>query len=299
MPVYHQPLLLKRIIKNLEAANHYFFVSVDAKTKNYDEFVEALKDIENVIFISPRIDVKHGGYSQLLSNIQLVRKAHDYDKAEFDFYHFTSGQDYPLRTVEQFDNFFENTDHSFVYLNDEKVTEELRHLDDIFLNQYHFNNGRSFIARVYEKLKIGKLISYFFPRKPIEGVHGGWDWASWHKDLCDYIVEYLDKHPEYVERFNHTRSAVETCFNTIISRQAENFNVECQNPLRFVSWHPQRPVASSYRPYNLNELDYERVIDSKAFFCRKVDEKESAKLLDMIDAQRGNDYDINQHTNYV
>ena len=50
-----------------------------------------------------------------------------------------------------------------------------------------------------------------------------------------------------------------------------------------------------HRPYILTEMDYDLVVNSKAFFCRKVDEKISAKLLDMIDSQRGQKYNIFEH----
>ena len=41
------------------------------------------------------------------------------------------------------------------------------------------------------------------------------------------------------------------------------------------------------------------IINSKAFFCRKVDEVNSATLLNMVDAQRGDNYNIEEHKHYV
>ena len=45
----------------------------------------------------------------------------------------------------------------------------------------------------------------------------------------------------------------------------------------------------------MDERDFDRVVNGAAFFCRKVDEVTSAKFLDMIDAQRGERYDIKEH----
>ena len=66
-------------------------------------------------------------------------------------------------------------------------------------------------------------------------------------------------------------------FNTLIHRNYKDLNVEPYMPLRFVAWSLKRKVVSDeYRPYTLNELDYDEIIHKQAFFCRKVDEVESA-----------------------
>ena len=69
--------------------------------------------------------------------------------------------------------------------------------------------------------------------------------------------------------------------------------------MRYISWHPHRPIDTNYRPFDFTEADYEYIINSKAFFCRKVDEVKSATLLNMIDAQRGDNYNIEEHKHYV
>jgi len=299
IPVHKQPKLLHRLLKVLENSNHYFYISIDAKTGNYNEFVDILKDIHNIHILEKRIDVKHAGFSQLMSYIELIKAAKNKAAADFDYYHFISGQDYPLRSNKIFDDFFEHTNHSFAYLNDEKLCKQLEKAEVSYLNHYNFDNVSSLISRIYLKLKLDYVVGLFFPRKPIQGKRGGWDWASWEKRTFDYIYNYIETHPEYVERYKHTRASVEYCFNTLLAAKVKELNIEESNPLRYISWHPHRQVNTSYRPFILNEQDYEFVIDSKAFFCRKVDELESAKLLDMIDTQRDNDYDINEHTNFV
>ena len=96
-----------------------------------------------------------------------------------------------------------------------------------------------------------------------------------------------------IKRFNYTLTPTEHIYHTILSTQIDDLKIETDNPLRYVSWHPHRPVESDYRPYILNELDFDYVLKSKAFFCRKVDEVASFKLLDMIDACRDKSFDIN------
>lgn len=90
----------------------------------------------------------------------------------------------------------------------------------------------------------------------------------------------------------YTSACDELIFNTVIHSNMDKLDVEPHMPLRFVAWDLKRKVNSPYRPYTLNEQDYDEIIGKQAFFCRKVDLPESEKLLDMIDAQRNADFDI-------
>lgn len=121
---------------------------------------------------------------------------------------------------------------------------------------------------------------------------GGWSWFTWNIQTARYVLKYLDEHPEFYKRFNHTYCGDELIFQTILKPVMNKLKIDGEHPLRFVSWKPRRPIESPYRPYTLNELDYDYVINSAAFFCRKVDLPESSKLLDMIDEQRGNEFDV-------
>ena len=111
---HKQPLLLQRILKHLSNDNHYFFVHIDAKNTHFEEFKEALKNIPNLVLLSNKYKVYHAGISIVDATLWVFNKimCHSID---FDYIHLISGQDYPLRSNEQFDAFFETTNHSFTY----------------------------------------------------------------------------------------------------------------------------------------------------------------------------------------
>jgi len=289
LPVYSQPKLLGRILNVLSSDNHHFFIHVDAKTSDYNSFIKETKDIKNVHFILPRINVYHGTISQVYAIKALLSAALE-NKVKIDFFHLISGQDYPLRSNEQFDNFFENTDKSFMYFDSGEFLASMQNEYQRCVNEFHFNNTHSIVSRIYERLRVGKFLKPFYKRPLIPGLYGGWDWFSWNKQTANFVNQTLNNDPDYLERFNHTASPTEHIFSTLLHPRLQELGIEDQNPLRYVSWHPHREIQTTYRPYNLNELDYESVINSTCFFCRKVDEKESARLLNMIDAQRGADF---------
>lgn len=295
---HKQPKLLKRIVKVLAADNHYFFIHIDKKVADIDKFRNELEGLPNVQFITDRVSVFHAGVSELQAEIRLLETSYADDRC-FDFFHLISGQDYPLRSNEQFDAFFEESTNSYMHLDDGDFRKEMQAHYASCINEFHFNNTSSIISRVYEKFRLGKIISLFYSRPKIANIAGGWDWYSWNRRVVAFVLKRISDDNSVITRLNHTSCAVELIFATLLWNHLDELGIEHQRPLRYISWHPHRPVDTDYRPYDLNELDYEYVIDSEAFFCRKVDEVKSGKLLDMIDAQRGAEYDITQHHNYV
>jgi len=295
MAVHKQPKLLRRIIERLSASNHYFFINVNARLSNFDEFVNELNGISNVVFLTPRVSIYHSGISQVVCTLNLLKCAKSYG-CHFDYYHLISGQDYPLRSNEQFDHFFDTTEDSFMcysYETDSPIKYN-------YTQGWFFNKNDNFFAKVYLKLKLDKLAGLIVRRKRIDNLMGGWDWFSWSDKVCDYVLDYIQNNPDYFKRFNHTHSPCETMYQTLLYPKLDELKIHKHYPLRFISWEAHRPVNTTYRPYNLNELDYKYVIESPTFFCRKVDEKESAKLLDMIDKQRDtSQFDISKYKNFM
>ena len=294
---YKQPNLVARIIHILYSPNHYFFVHVDKKT-NITPFVEAVGGLQNVKF-TKQINVNHARYSQLVSELDLLHDAKEFEikkGLKFDYVHMVSGNDYPLRSNEQFDAFFDETDATFMLYDKEEFWNKYKSYAEHTVNDYHLNHGGIW-STIFIKT-LGRLLGYVCPRKRIKNLSGGWDWWSWNSDTFNYVLEYLDNHPDYQQRWNHTLCVTEKFFHTMLADKKADLRIDTWNPLRFVSWKPKRDMGPNYdphRPYNLTEKEYDLVINSKAFFCRKVDEIVSANLLDLIDKQRGNYYNINEH----
>ena len=113
MQVHTEPDLVRAIINKLDAPNHYFFIHVDRKTINFDSFLKLEKS--NVIVSKERYIVRWGSFEQIQLTLLLIRLAVEYG-IDFDYYHLTSGQDYPVKDNHSFDEFFESTDKSFMEL---------------------------------------------------------------------------------------------------------------------------------------------------------------------------------------
>lgn len=128
---------------------------------------------------------------------------------------------------------------------------------------------------------VEKLLNVTIKRTQIHNVVAGWNWFSWHRSLVIWVLDYLESHPSYLERFKFTSCCDEVIFHTLLYSHIIDLNVEPHNSLRYIDWHPNRPCASL--PLVLNERDFQKIVDSHALFCRKVDIDSSKLLLELLD----------------
>lgn len=282
--IHKEPKLVARILKRLEAENHYFIVNIDKKCENSDEFKKELEGIGNVIYNRP-VNVQRTGFSQIKCTIEQMKLAVEH-KVHFDYLHTLSGQDYPCVTTEKFDAFFEDNNRSYMMLDTiDEVEEWRKNKYSIRLEHWYFWDV--FNGKLAIKLHLAGIfyrLFYAFPRKCsfINEVWGGWNWFSLHRDVVDYLLKYFEENPGYVRRFHYSRCGDELIFPTVLVKKADELNIATRNSLRFVEWHPQREYKGK-TPLLLNECEFEQIMQSGAFFCRKVETVESEKLLDLID----------------
>lgn len=101
-----------------------------------------------------------------------------------------------------------------------------------------------------------------------------------------FIVDFFDNNQPLIKRFHYTSSSDELIFSSIVYQYANALRIEKRNSLRYIDWHPKREYSSL--PLILDERDYDDIISSGAFFCRKVDVELSIKLLEMLDKRNIN-----------
>lgn len=302
IPVHQQPCLLGRILRVLQADNHHFFIHVSGQINNYKEFVNACSTVKNVNFVK-RIPVYHCGISQVWATLILL-KAVKKSPVHFDYVHQISGQCYPIRSNEQFDDFFEKTEDSFMCFNYDDQMDYWERIYNMHTNWWYSNGTNGVLDKYLSNHVHSRIIHRLFPRKPIKHLAGSWDWFSWSDKVVDFILKEISINKpywtnKYLRRFNHTVAPGEHIWATLLINHLDELKIHKHFPLRYISWHTYHNVEQKHRPYDMDERDYERIINSAAFFCRKVEEKTSAKLLDMIDAQRGDRYDISEHDYFV
>lgn len=269
--------LLNKVIKKMYAENHYFFVHVDKKTKNYQDFLKLTST--HVYFTDKRYNVRWGSVDQIYATLELINKAKSIG-VNFKYYHLISGQDYPVNNNEYFDSFFSKSTNSFMELDDVSPIEP-RYI------YYHLNgiiNVRSYWGEKVNRysIKLQKYLSSFHKiRKPLPlKPYKGSNWWSLHIDMVNYILSYIKQHPKYLKRFRYTSCCDEVFFHTLAFNSTLK-NTIIKDDLRYYDWH--RTYPKEKLPRVLKFDDYEKIINTNAMFCRKIDYKISNKLIEELD----------------
>lgn len=269
--------LLNKVIKKMYAENHYFFIHVDKKTKNYHDFLKLAST--HVYFTDKRYNVRWGAVDQIYATLELINKAKSIG-VNFKYYHLISGQDYPVHNNEYFDNYFSYNTNSFMELDDVSPIEP-RYM------YYHLNgiiNVRSYFGEKIKRysIKLQKYLSSFHRiRKPLYlKPYKGSNWWSLHVDMIDYILSYIKQHPKYLKRFRFTSCCDEVFFHTLAFNSTLKDTI-IKDDLRYYDWHRTYPMEKL--PRILQFDDYEKIINTNAVFCRKIDYNVSNRLIEKLD----------------
>jgi len=272
---HDSPELLQRIVKRLEAPNHYIFIHLDKKSKS--RRVDVLRG--GYLSENKRYKVSWGGYSMIKAEINLLLEANSFSE-RIDYFHLISGHDYPCVSNAEFDRFFEieGKERSFMHFDSDEQHELWKVKISNRINKWHLND-------YYINGKVRRIIECIFnttmPRSYNRELYAGWNWFSFHNSLVKWILKYINDNPDFLKRFKFTTCGDEVFFHTLLYPYIKELNIEKDNSLRYIDWYPSR--SASTLPLVLDERDYQSIIKSGAFFCRKVFLDKSGELLDLLD----------------
>ena len=307
---YDQPLQLARLIHALQNPNVVFYIYIDKKVP-IGPFTEAIGSQSNVKIISS-IDVTWMGFSQVQSTLEIMSEA---AKEHCDYYTLLSGSDYPIKSNQYILDFFSNAKHEFI--NFWRLVDRPSWISKI-LYYYPIDwipiwNYQSSPFRRYYWGYFYKLLPYMPHRTFLKGLdpYGGCGWWSLSHDCLTYILKYASENNAFTKYYKLTHCPIEMFFQTIIlnsewASRVKNYasykqwsaTTSVEDKLkenrmlpedsfnyRYIDWSPER-TGGLGRPATLNESDFEALRSSNNLFARKVDEKISRTLLDLIDEFR-------------
>lgn len=111
----------------------------------------------------------------------------------------------------------------------------------------------------------------------------GQTWWNFDMYALNYILEYVAKHPEYMDFHKHTFVADELFVQMIIgnSKDERLLNSIENSEKRFTIW----PKANSAHPKILGKNDLQAILASDDLFARKFDENVDTEIMDLIDEE--------------
>lgn len=276
--------VLETNLRLLDSPYIDIFIHVDAKCSNFNfEYYKEILRYSKLIYVKPRIKVYWAGYSQVQVELILLQFAQKY--SDYSYYHLISGQDLLIKPVDEFINFFTNSNKLF--LESRKISKTNKWSKKVY---YRVSVKHIFIKYVrypnkliqYSARLVNKLYAYLQVKIGIDlvkknqiALRYGSQWFSLPDDCVSYILSKKNE----IDRNYKNSWLIDEIF--IQSTVAENKKLQARLALsnkREIKWLGDKDA----HPYVWREKDFNKLINSKAFFARKFDENVDKKIIDEI-----------------
>jgi hypothetical protein len=189
----------------------HLFVHVDEKS-DIAPFHAAVTD-SRVRFLEDRIRVRWGHFSMVEATLALMSAAAGF---RFDYLCLLSGVDYPVRSTEYIERFFDaHRGAEFINLvpmPNDRVEKPLSRLTQYRLPAGTFGRFTSRAQRVLDRVVQRDYVRALGAMDP----HAGSQWWALTAETCAHVLEFVSAHPEYVRLFRHVAVPDESFFQTII-----------------------------------------------------------------------------------
>lgn len=272
---HSRPEQLERLVSRVRPMADAVAIHISTAAEDvYRDAQGRLAHDDRVAFVEERYRCRWGQQSIVEATLAGLRQVRTMGR--FDRIVLLSGQDYPVRPVQEIRAFFEaHPDEQFM---------ELFRLDQP--NWFETQGGPYGAMRrirnwhFFYRSRIH--VDFPLPRRLPAGLapHGGSQWWALTGDCVDHVLDMVAAHPELHRYFRHTFIPDETFFQTIVGSSpfgGSNYG----SPLRYVDWTNPNPTP----PRTLTIEDFDKVVASDALFARKMDPVRSAELLDRIDCE--------------
>lgn len=259
-----------------------FYIHIDKKSKINNKEITRLQEMKQVHKIYRKYKINWGGFNILKAEIFLLKEI--VKNNVFDYIHFMSGSDYPIKKIEKMKSFFEeNNGWEFIeYMR--LPVEQWEKGSYARFNYYRFLDYFNYrtdsgakvidhIIRFQQKIGYKRRIPDQF-----DYLYGGSNWMSITLACAKYIIEQYKKNLRFYRRLKYTFAPDEVYFHTVILNSPLKGKVRNDN-LRLILWEYNH---SSF-PAILDEKYWWQIITTKALFARKFNTPISGKLINLID----------------
>lgn len=284
-------ILAHKDIEQLRKLISYFrgrcvvFVHIDKKAPFSDDDITSVAQMEGVAGVYKKYSVHWGGFSILQCEMFLLREA--IQKSGATYFHLISGQDYPMRPLDDFIDCFEHTS-SDGFLCCQQIP--FRRFDDgTFYRMQYFvptdyidakeDAGKGKVQRFIDwQTKIG--IKRRIPDQ-FERLYGGSAWFSISRKSATYLTQYTSSRPSFYRRLRMTYFPEEVYVATVLMNSRLAGNIDRHTHYRCMLW---RNPGFDYSPFDLTIDHFEKMLKmGKRYFARKVCRPSCNSLLATID----------------
>ena len=275
---HNRPDLLQNLVSMIDDERNDIFIHIDKKV-DMTLFKSIVTEKSHLYFTQNRISVVWGDFSQIECELTLFSEATQ--KNTYDYFHLISGVDVVIKSQDEIHKFFTHyKDLEFVgFANDTASAKLLSRRSEL----YHFftGHGRSSFGKILQQFRRAVCVlqrAVGFKRKHMLEMKIGPNWVSITNDACKWIVSHST--PEILREFRYTSCGDELFVQTMlwnspfrnrIYQFVKNTDTDA-GCMRFVDW-------KRGNPYVFQMKDFDEIVNSQYFFCRKVEDIELAKAI--------------------
>lgn len=264
----------RSLLQMIDDERNDIFIHMDKKNTDFKkEKIKSLITKSNVFFCTP-IKCSWGGYSLIDAELLLLKLSTD--SGHYSYYHLVSGQDLPIKKLDEIYGFFEtNKGKEFIRFNHPVFKYKDR------IDVYHF------FQDILGRRSGNRLNRAFLKMQRILGVERnkdirfqkGTQWFS----ITDPFARYVLSKKDWIkEVFRYSACPDELVIQTVFinSPYADNlyhkeFDNDCIAISRFIDWRRGSP-------YVFRSDDYEELINSPYMFARKFDDAVDKAIIEKL-----------------
>jgi hypothetical protein len=271
------PEQIKLLIDNLDyLQSTSFFIHIDAKSRIEKRLKILLGKGSNIFFVSERVNVFWGGFSQVEATLNLLRLAYNYYKGTSKVYfHLISGMDFPIKSNAFIYDFYEkNYGTQYIEYNElpYKGWSNNGGIDRLKYYWFMDDMDRKESHKLYLVQKELNIINKHYSVK--HRYYGGSQWWSITIDCIKYILDKTVNH-SVIDMFKRTFCADEIFFHTMILK-SQKFNV-CNNNMRYIDW-----ISGPDYPKTLDMSDINKINLSGNLFARKINSLSTPDIINYL-----------------
>lgn len=259
-----------------------------------------LAEVDNLDILPSEGDVGWGAFSMCAMVIRCMTWLRD--NRDFDWVVYVSGQDYPVKSPTQIEHELAGCDVDGFLQADPVQSAKWAEGAERYLYQYYNVprvRGWSKAAHLLRRLGQPTLQGGGHPRlwaRPEDpsrlGVrqwpfadldcYRGSSWWSLSRKSIEYMLDYAEAHPRLAAHYQRVGFAPNESFFLTILRNNPGLRL-ANDHKRFMKW--SQPGTG--HPDFLTAADVPAMLNSTAFFARKLDQTRDPQVLDLLDAALG------------
>ncbi|MBQ1712417.1 MAG: hypothetical protein II024_04235 [Firmicutes bacterium] len=282
-----QKELLARLLKRLDNERVDIYLHLDRKSPLSAEDLPEL--MHSNLFLTRRIRVSWGSFSTIKAEMILLQ--HACKNGRYSYYHYISGQDYPLCGTEEILRSYDETPEvNYISYKDDETASHLDRLALWYPFQEKVGRDGGLLYYVQRALNKAQSLLKLFRKIPEEVGFG----SAFFDITGDFACWIVNNWPVWEKKYRSTFCADEMYFQTLFRIYQKEKNIpgsalcdmDCEDHgtinkaeiaiKRAIDWKRGNPYVWTCE-------DFDLLISSGCLFARKMDEIKSSELLDLLD----------------